>query len=117
MRHASIFIILFVLGLLAYGPSLGNPFLLDDRMLFDASIRAPSGIIQQFDPAQQKFCYRPMLGVALNVCYQFFGAHTWGYHVFNLFLLCGGAFFLYLLLLCNYENRIFAVVAAVLFLL
>lgn len=116
-KHLIICLLLLGAGFLAYGSSLRNNFILDDPLLIDQVSRNPESILRYFDPAVQKFCYRPMLGIALTLQYGLFDIDPFGYHLTNLILLCGCGFLLYLLLLGLYGDRLLAASAGLLFVL
>lgn len=107
VKPAWIFLILFILGLAAYGNAVNHPFVHDDTVFIAANPRiAVFDLNDIFQPKKTEgpaaglinVYYRPLIELLYRVEYKLFGLHAFAYHLFNIVIHLVNAFLLYLLL-------------------
>jgi tetratricopeptide (TPR) repeat protein len=88
----------FVFGLMVYGNSMDNKFLIDDYLFLSNPVMSQTKFIfSQWDPFRQQAMgvvdrqgnmdyYRPMAHMVLAYAYAAFKDNYWKYHLLNLFL-------------------------------
>ncbi|MGE0267959.1 MAG: tetratricopeptide repeat protein [Candidatus Omnitrophota bacterium] len=102
-----VFLIFFMLGLLAYGNAINHPFVHDDVVFISANPRI--GVFDFKDIFQPRktegpaagllnVYYRPLIELLYRVEYKLFGLQAFAYHLFNIVIHLVNAFLLYLIL-------------------
>jgi len=110
-------VLLTVLGVVGYGNSLRNAFMLDDRVvLFGQDGVAYQSWTGLFTHYQFQF-FRPFGHVLLKAAAAVFGRHPVGYHVVNLGLLLAIAFLFYRITRELFHDEALAVTTSILYLL
>lgn len=109
MNWFKVLALFFILGLLLYGNSLNNRFLVDDyNLLSNPAMSQSKFISSQFNPYLEQQLgyldpsktlqgyYRPLPHMVYAFCYGHFKNMFWQYHLFNLFFFVLAAFLVYL---------------------
>jgi len=108
-NRLKVFFLFFALGLLVYGNSLNNKFLIDDYAFLENPVLSQTKfILSQWNPYREQALgvldgrqgpgyYRPMAHMVLDFCYAVFKDNYWQYHLLNLSLFVLASWLAYLL--------------------